>query len=538
LTVTHDCSSTSRAWLRAWAAIAVGSTIAFASPCLAVDLESLISPGPLLEAHAREAKECAACHERFDQSSQNRLCLECHEDVRSDVEQRVGLHGDIRRAADTECRACHTEHKGEGADIVGLVAESFDHGRTDFALEGRHAALSCSGCHEAGARRRDAKSSCSACHSAADPHEGQLGDECASCHEPAGWRKVTFDHDTTKFPLEDRHLEAPCAACHPQQRFGKTATSCVSCHRVDDAHRGRLGPKCADCHTTAGWKRVGFDHGKQTRFALRGRHAKIECRTCHESEPEQVKLERKCVSCHRPDDDHRGLRGDRCERCHDARAWKPDSFDHARDAKYSLRGAHAKVACELCHTGKMYVDETPVRCGGCHASVDVHEGSLGDKCESCHGEKSWRDRVRFDHDLTSFPLLALHKLATCEDCHVSKRFGEAETGCAACHARADVHDGRLGQDCAVCHNPNGWDRWLFDHDRQTDFPLHGAHTDLACGDCHRSEPRTGSSKDGRYLDLSTRCRSCHLSDSPHDDAYGRDCERCHVDTSWTQIERR
>jgi hypothetical protein len=53
--------------------------------------------------------------------------------------------------------------------------------------------------------------------------------------------------------------------------------------------------------------------------------------------------------------------------------------------------------------------------------------------------------------------------------------------------------------------------------------------------CHRAESSTSS---GGTLALPTTCRSCHLRDSPHDDAYGRDCERCHVDTSWKQIERR
>ena len=126
--------------LRAAIALALGVTWLFASPSAAVDLESLISPGSLIGAHAREAKECAACHERFEQSSQNRLCLVCHEDVRRDLDQRLGLHGRIRKDAESECRVCHTEHKGSDADIVGLVVESFDHGRTDFGLEGRHAA--------------------------------------------------------------------------------------------------------------------------------------------------------------------------------------------------------------------------------------------------------------------------------------------------------------------------------------------------------------------------------------------------------------
>jgi hypothetical protein len=37
------------------------------------------------------------------------------------------------------------------------------------------------------------------------------------------------------------------------------------------------------------------------------------------------------------------------------------------------------------------------------------------------------------------------------------------------------------------------------------------------------------------IKLSKECRGCHLQESPHNDAFGRDCERCHVDTSWKKI---
>jgi Zn finger protein HypA/HybF involved in hydrogenase expression len=171
---------------------------------------------------------------------------------------------------------------------------------------------------------------------------------------------------------------------------------------------------------------------------------------------------------------------------------------------------------------------TPTRCAECHQSVDVHDGSLNTGCERCHGTRSWRSPIRFDHELTAFPLLGLHRLATCEECHATHRFGEAERRCVDCHADVDEHVGRLGGSCETCHNPNAWNRWQFDHDRQTKFGLRGRHVELSCIACHR-EPTAGA------IELSTQCRGCHLNDSRHEGSFGRDCERCHVEESWETI---
>lgn len=509
----------------------------FATQVWAAGLESLISPGDLIAAHEQEVEACSECHERFDQSSQNKLCLECHEDIESDLQKQDGLHGRIGRGAESECRVCHTEHKGANADILGLVAETFDHRRTDFALEGGHAAQSCVSCHAKGEAYRDASKACSECHEKDDPHEGTLGDRCQQCHSATGWSTVVFDHDETRFALSGLHAEAACADCHPQQRFGKVAMDCVSCHRVDDVHRGRLGTACAECHDSKGWNSSGFDHARETRFALRGAHAKVDCRTCHESDPKTVKISRQCASCHQMDDDHRGSRGRKCGDCHGSINWSKTRFDHQKDTKFALHGAHTTQACELCHVGAGAMEKgkstTPSRCVECHESDDVHLGSMGSDCSTCHAESSWSKRVGFDHDLTDFPLLALHQLASCEDCHVTHQFGSTKSQCVACHARGDPHGRRLGSDCQRCHNPNGWRYWFFEHARETGFALTGAHEGLQCEGCH-VKPTSGASNS---LEVSKRCSSCHLGDSPHDDAFGRDCVRCHVDDSWERTEQ-
>ena len=92
-----------------------------------------------------------------------------------------------------------------------------------------------------------------------------------------GWKQTRFDHASTKFPLVGRHVKVACAACHPSQRYKNTPTDCVSCHRLDDAHQGRFGPACADCHSAKGWKVTGFDHDRDTHFPLRGAHHGLSC---------------------------------------------------------------------------------------------------------------------------------------------------------------------------------------------------------------------------------------------------------------------
>ena len=50
---------------------------------------------------------------------------------------------------------------------------------------------------------------------------------------------------------------------------------CMTCH--DDYHRGQLGTACEQCHTVERWKKIHFDHNKQSRFPLLDKHAVVAC---------------------------------------------------------------------------------------------------------------------------------------------------------------------------------------------------------------------------------------------------------------------
>jgi hypothetical protein len=490
----------------------------------AAGLETLIMPGKVTAAHAKLEEDCSQCHDRADRGRQTALCLNCHKDVAADVRSHAGFHGRLPGIDAAQCKACHSDHLGRDADIVKLKSVAFDHSKTDFPLAGAHAAAPCETCHQSGRKYRDAPSACVDCHRTDDPHAARLGTDCAGCHEPTGWSQVRFDHNRTRFPLRDAHRDVTCGACHAGNHYKDTPTQCDSCHAPDDVHQGARGPDCASCHTTAGWKTSRFDHAREARFPLTGAHAAIDCKTCHTTPNLKDPLPRDCAGCHQSDDAHAARFGEACERCHATNAWKPASFDHARDGHFELRGSHAKLDCHACHTAVVAQQKLGTDCRDCHRTRDVHGGQLGTDCAQCHGVETWRSDVRFDHDLASFPLVGLHVAVPCHACHVSPSFKGTARDCNGCHQRDDRHKGALGKDCEACHSPSGWGQWQFDHAKATTFPLLGAHARAACGDCHRQPPET--------VKLGSNCDACHAQDDVHLGQYGRQCQRCHGTTSF------
>jgi hypothetical protein len=493
-------------------------------------LEKLLMPGDLAEVHAGLEDDCGSCHDRTDKSKQRAQCLACHDHagVAADIASGQGFHGRAARRA--QCNACHTEHKGRGADIVNFDAAGFDHKRADFQLSGAHVGVACGDCHEQGKKFREAPGQCFDCHRGDDSHTGRLGTDCGQCHEPVSFKQVKFDHDTTRFPLRDAHGSVACAACHRDPGFKDTPTTCYACHAADDVHRGTRGTDCSACHGAVDWKQSRFDHARQAGYPLEGKHAQLACGTCHRGGDLKAELPRECSGCHATNDRHSGRFGAACGDCHGQQEWPIEKWDHDTLTEFPLRGAHQEVDCHACHTGVIKQQELPKDCFGCHASDDVHAGSMGHDCQSCHKETGWRDEVRFDHDFASFPLVGLHVSVPCEECHATRAYREAPVECVACHRAKDAHEGSLGDQCASCHNANGWAFWQFDHGKATEFGLTGRHAELGCRDCHVE----GESKSALPRD----CWSCHYRDDVHDSRFGRDCGRCHGTDSFRQAAGR
>jgi hypothetical protein len=488
--------------------------------------------GPGAFDHAETGRALVGAHMQLE-------CRQCHRPERladPDSLRRGGARlSTTYLGLDAGCAACHRDvHAGRfdgGCETCHdqeqwTPARGFDHDRTRFALRGSHRTARCSDCH----------------------HGERSGATAALERTPAG----TAGSSSAGLFVGD-----------------VPGTSCAGCHR--DPHDGRLGGECQQCHRETAWTTVdrgGFDHGR-TRFPLVGRHAAVECSACHASGTATAPREfERCQSCHA--DTHRGQLAGRadggdCRSCHDESGFAPARFsieDHARTA-YPLEGAHLAVRCDACHlplepaapasaspgsesasaTARRYRFATTA-CASCHATphqVDV--GVASADCSTCHAISEW-NVIRFDHGSTRFPLPGAHAALACEVCHdaarlaawsakghssVVRTFVEAAAPaaavplaglpltCAGCHR--DVHGGQLeraGGDgaCERCHRPEYWspaDR--FDHDRDSSFPLGGAHRAAPCAGCHRLDPSAGDAI-VRYRPLASGCADCHAAAAP------------------------
>ena len=454
---------------------------------------------PLSGKHAEAS--CAACHKGSTTPAALRstptTCVACHQ--QDDVHKgRMG----------TECQSCHNSRTWTEA--------AFDHSTTRFALTGRHMQVECLKCH-VNRQWTGLGTTCEACHSVDDPHNGQFAQGCASCHATSDWHDITFDHATTGFKLAGAHLRAACSSCHANGRYKGTPTTCVACHKQDDAHDGALGSDCARCHTATTWQDTTFNHDS-TGYKLVASHAKAACRACHVGNVFKG-TSTKCVSCHRGDDKHNGTLGTNCAVCHKPTTWADTTFDHDTTA-FKLTGAHTSAACRSCHVGGVYKG-TPTTCYACHKADDKHNGQYGTNCASCHTTRSWSGAT-FDHSRTAFPLVASHRTVACAACHVGGIYKGTPTTCYACHKADDAHNGTNGTNCATCHTPTTWGNVSFNH-AATRFPLTGAHTGVACASCHKNNVYTGTP---------TSCSACHTKPSTHQPSAFLNCASCHTTTAW------
>ena len=395
--------------------------------------------------------DCARCHFQKERGrvafrAAPEACIGCHE------AEGLEAHGSFGN-----CDQCHT--------TAGFEDNSFEHTKTGFVVANAHEEVPCAGCHadktkgfpKRAADAAPAESACQHCH--ADPHAGRGGDACLTCHETKAWAPSTFDlarHAKTALPLRGKHAAAPCATCHVDGQLTGLPSDCSQCHI--DVHANRFGKACAGCHQEAGWKPItGFDHRK-TGFELVGAHAEQACAACHEGARGQAldaaTDKRACDTCHAPR--HTPTFG-ACKDCHDEQtpfAKAKDGFDHKKTG-FRLERRHASVACKDCHPNQVGPDPI-ARCDSCH--VTPHAGQLGPECETCHAPDRW-SLVRFDHDVSGWPLRGRHFVTACASCHTAERWIGLPSECHDCHA-LDAARARMtapaahpfsALDCQDCH---------------------------------------------------------------------------------------
>ena len=482
--------------------------------------------------HAQLAGRCDACHAPiWSGQTMGDLCLACHGDVAQQAATKTGLHGKLEASAST-CLRCHTEHHGAAASTTVADPMVFPHDRTGFALTAHLApavasSVGCRDCH-ASAPRSYSAATCLGCHQGIDAaamarHTATFGSTCLNCHDGKDTYGRAFAHTT--YALTGRHATADCAACHQGNTtlaaLRTTPTACASCHAKDDIHQGRLGASCSTCHTTGGWPGAQLNHSTQTSFPLTGKHATVDCLSCHVNR-QWTGLGTSCASCHAKQDPHAGKFGTDCASCHSTAGWASATFDHSRTG-FPLTHAHAGVACASCHANNAYAG-TPANCAACHAKQDKHNGALGSNCEACHTATQWAN-ASFNHNAASFKLTGAHASVACEVCHTSGPPQTTSTSCASCHAKPANHSGPMGGNCGSCHTTRAWTPASFNHSR-TSYQLTGAHLGLTCLRCHTSASVT-------FAGAPSICASCHAKPANHTGAMGGNCGQCHRTTAWS-----
>ncbi len=320
-------------------------------------------------------------------------------------------------------------------------------------------------------------------------------------------------------------------------------------------------------------------------------HADFEnkCGRCHAPVWGTERMADRCMACHSSVAEaivsgeglHGRLRDPRdCKTCHtehqgrQARLTRLDvaGFPHEVGTVGFTLAQHKQdfddsaIECQQCHTETLSALDQAT-CIDCHAAgqpafTDQHRADVGDDCLACHDGSG--QLTKFDHDkMTGFPLAGEHREARCQDCHTDKRFKGLDSACTSCHLEDDRHKGQFGASCESCHTPEKWEQATFRHDLEP-FTFEGRPLDITtnCVTCHRQDDehrgQYGDSCEschtpekwervtfrhdlepftfeGRPFDITTNCVTCHRLNDEHNGRFGTECQRCHIPEEWDRV---
>ncbi len=230
--------------------------------------------------------DCSDCHEYRHRTELGGRCDGCHtSDGWQSIDMKGFNHGKTRfvlrgRHTTITCESCHRDNRGapmqfERCDnchrdihLPGFRSERYagscetchgedsfipstfglgEHDQSYYPLTGAHRAVPCTDCHrkESGSDLitfRLGSEDCTECHR--DNHQGQFRQErgytgCASCHNTSRWDSLDFDHQVTDFPLDGRHINVRCEACHPMA---------LTTGGEEYVRYTSLDRRCRDCH--------------------------------------------------------------------------------------------------------------------------------------------------------------------------------------------------------------------------------------------------------------------------------------------------
>ncbi len=372
-----------------------------------------------------EGLQCVKCHSAaiHDFIPLDRTCGQagCH------VGLKVTL-GKMAAANELHCVGCHN-----------FLAQDRE---TTVAADLTPRQQDCMGCHDMQAvlasidmtdEPHDAN--CATCHNPHEqttPHDAEQTCAAAGCHSDL--KSVSFHQG-----IDDSTL-LQCVRCHEPHSWQPPSTACQDCHKLTSngfVHAGRTTP------SPPTWD---FSHT---------RHAKVECRECHDSSESHGQLvvgKLECNKCHHDAQSPSVIAaGGECTTCHDLPIGGPLNveltlnltvWDAPRTRELPFGHApHAEVPCRDCHSNSADMLDVP-HCGTCHGEHHSRDNA----CWLCHST-----------DVQAAHTVAAHdgcQAAGCHANHVVWPVLEQNSTCLVCHA--DQRDHEPGGDCAECHGiPHG-----------------------------------------------------------------------------------
>ena len=224
-------------------------------------LKQFVSPGQLSSRHAYLGDRCESCHETNVGVTDSK-CTACHANAEKLLSrQPTAFHANIG-----ECSACHVEHQR-----TNIRAIPMDH--VELARIG-------------------ARSLARASHT--DPGSA------ATLKSMETWLRIRIPGQL-------------------DEGSAREALNCNGCHATKDRHLGFFGKDCAQCHATASWRIVGFQHPAPSN---------LDCAQCHQSPPSHSMMHFDMISkkiARQEDERVAGCCGTanvtQCYRCHQTTNW-------------------------------------------------------------------------------------------------------------------------------------------------------------------------------------------------------------------------
>lgn len=213
---------------------------------------------------------------------------------------------------------------------------------------------------------------------------------------------------------------------------------------------------------------------------------------------------------------------------------------------YPLKGAHADLACESCHTDGKYKG-TRRECVDCHQTPNtgIYAKHFAGECVGCHTLENWTP-YDFNHVA----------VVECQSCHLKdqpvahynppdrsiKYLAAVRLQSLKAMPTPTAMNGEeaYADTCTRCHsNTTDWNEVNFDHfgfndcatcHQEKDAPAD--HYTGQCSNCHN----TVAWADAWFNHAGfTKCATCHAAEAPAAHYPGYACATCHTPTKWKPV---